>query len=228
MINDLNDAFFEALGEPKPGTPFDLLDAYRFQTCLKQLAPGSVLDVGAYLGDFLKLVIADGRKYYGSEVNQARVNLVNSILGSEHVRLGFRNGDLSAFEDDFVDNVVCMETIEHVSDDARAVAELCRVARKRIVITVPFREHIQSTLCIHCNHLTPHHGHQHRYDHGSFEKLVVPGWKVTKEVSFAKRPTLSLSRLLPNLAMSIPALKMMDGVIPAQGKWLLVVLEAVE
>ena len=227
MTQALSDQFFEALGEPKPGAPFDILDAYRFNLCLKQLAPGSVLDVGAYLGDFLKLVINDGRSYYGTEVNQARVDLVNSILGSTHVSLDFRNGSLKSFEDNFVDNVVCMETIEHVIDHQVAIEELCRVSRKRVVITVPYLERLEQVLCTHCNSYTPHHGHQHSYDQQTFKTYVPTGWKMTYQRSFARRVTRMTRQVLPKGIWVLPVLRAVDLITPGNGRWLIVVLDKV-
>ena len=225
MTNQLSDDFFEILGGPRPENPFDLLDAYRFDLCFRQMDSGSVLDVGAYLGDFLKLVISDGREAFGSEINDTRVKLVNSIVGSGVARLGFRNGVLDNFESNSVDNVVCMETVEHIIDDQFAVSELCRVARKRVVIPVPYRERVEQILCMHCNSFTPHHGHQHTYDDGSFKQLVPNGWKIVKEKSFAARITRMVRRLLPETKISIPLLRWLDKVVPGSGRWLLIVLE---
>jgi len=228
MTDHLSDDFFEALGAPKLESPFDLLDAYRFDLCYGHVGEGNLLDVGAYLGDFLRLVKADDRQYFGTEINQTRVNLVNSILGSDQVRLDFRNGHLDQFETDSLDNVVCMETLEHIIDDHFALSELCRVARHRVVITVPYREKIQPVLCMHCNQFTPHFGHQHAYDQGSFTKMVPTGWKVTKEYSFAKRVTRMVCQVLPDSKGFIPIMKLVDKLLPGDGRWLLVVLESQE
>lgn len=226
MAHQLSDEFFEALGKPKPEHPFDLLDAYRFDFCFRQVGNGSVLDVGAYLGDFLKLVIKDGREAFGSEINETRVELVNSIVGSGIVRLGFRNGALDGFETNCVDNVVCMETVEHIIDDKFAVSELCRVARNRVVITVPYREKVDQILCTHCSTYTPHHGHQHSYDDHSFEQMVPNGWRIVKNKSFAARITRIIRRVIPESKFSIPLLRWADKFLPGSGRWLLIVLEA--
>ncbi|NQV14947.1 methyltransferase domain-containing protein [bacterium] len=224
MLTEQSDEFFEALGEPKPENPFDLLDAYRFRLCYQQLGPGSVLDVGTYLGDFLKLAREDGRELFGTEINMARVNLVNSIMGPDIVRLDFRNGHLKLFATDSVDNVVCMETLEHVADDRNAISELCRVARNMVVITVPYRETVPQVLCTHCGQFTPHYGHQHSYDQGSFTDLAPQGWQVAKEYSFAKKNTRMISRVLPESRTTIPVLKLIDSMLPTPGRWLLVKL----
>ncbi|MCF7824327.1 MAG: class I SAM-dependent methyltransferase [Candidatus Marinimicrobia bacterium] len=201
------------------------MDAYRFNLCYHQVGEGSILDVGAYLGDFLKLAQNDKREIFGTEINEKRVNLVNSVLEADVVKLDFRNGNLCQFEDSSVDNVVCMETVEHVIDDRHAISELCRVARKRVIITVPFRENLQQVLCMHCDQYTPHFGHQHSYDRGSFLNLIPSTWKVNLEKSFAKRLTRIAAQLIPESRMMVPVLRVLDNIIPGDGKWVLIVLE---
>jgi SAM-dependent methyltransferase len=53
--------------------------------------------------------------------------------------VSFQTGDLFAlpFPEDNFDVVVCSEVLEHLDEPARAFAELKRVARKRVVLTVP-------------------------------------------------------------------------------------------
>ncbi|MFC1997631.1 class I SAM-dependent methyltransferase, partial [Chloroflexota bacterium] len=224
----LSDDYFESLGEPKPGTPFGLLDSYRFDVVYRSLTPGNVLDVGVYFGDFLKIAQKDGRKIFGTEINEKRVNLANSILKEEIVVLNFRNGRLDKFRDSSVDNVVCMEAVEHVPDDLVAVSELCRVARTRVVITVPFQENIQNVLCLHCYKYTPYSGHLHSYDRESFYTMVPPGWQVTKTLVFAKRVTRIIGSRLPKSNFLIPFLRLLDRTSPGKGIWLMVVLQAIE
>lgn len=220
--------FFEALGEPKPGHQFGLLEDYRFHLVYQHLASGSVLDVGAYFGDFLKLARQDQRQISGTEINMARVNLANSILGEDVVILDSRNGSLNTLQDNSVDNVVCMEVIEHQPDHKYAVSELCRVARSKVIITVPFRERIKTVICLHCHKYTPHAGHLHSYDFGSFAELVPHNWQVVKEVPFASLLTRKLKSILPRHQISIMILKFLDFAFSISKGWLMVVLEPVK
>lgn len=228
-IENYSDEFFEALGEPNLAEPFtlSLVDHYRFHLVYRHLAPGSVLDVGAYLGDFLNLARQDGREIVGTEVNTARVNLANSILGGDVVVLDAWNGYLRNFQDASVENVVCTEVVEHVPDDRLAVSELCRVARTKVLITVPFRERTRNVLCVHCSKYTPYSGHLHTYDLGTFSEMVPAGWRVTKELHFAKRITRMLCSKLPKSSAIIPMLRLIDSLSPATGRWLLVVVERI-
>ena len=226
---ELTDEFFEALGEPKPSNPFNLLDAYRFDLCCRQLNLGSVLDVGAYLGDFLILARNNGHEICGTEINRKRVDLVNSILKDNVVVEDSRNGYLKKFKSKSIDNVVCMETLEHMPDDRLALSELCRVARKKVIITVPFKQNIQQVLCIHCSKYTPHSGHQHSYDTNTFSNLVPEEWEITKQKIFAKRLTCAIGRRLrQKFREGILILRVIDFLTPGAGRWMVVVIEANE
>jgi ubiquinone/menaquinone biosynthesis C-methylase UbiE len=219
------DAYFEALGEPNPAHPVGTLEEYRFWLVYKHLAKGSVLDVGVYFGDFLMLARRDGRKIMGTEVNAVRRELANSILGEDVVVMDFRNGTLSQFGENSVDNVVAMEVVEHVHDVRQALSELCRVARKRVILTVPFREKIYSAVCLHCHAYTPYSGHLHSFDYGAFSKLAPPEWNVTKEIAVANRAARWLSFRLPTASGTLMAMQLLDMLQSGSGQWLLTVLE---
>lgn len=220
------DAYFEALGTPQPGQSLSLIDDYRFYIVFKHLSSGSVLDVGAYYGDFLKLALKNGRKIVGTEVNQDRVSLSNNILGDDVIVLGFRNGSLSSFEDKSIDNVVCTEVLEHIPDHKFAVSELTRVARKKVIITVPFRETIQNALCIHCCKLTPYSGHLHSYDLHTFDNLVPKNWVVEKQIPIVNKLSIFIARQfkLPRSQAFIPFMQLLDLLLPGTGYWLFVLL----
>ena len=225
MIDYFPDEFYETLGEAKPGTPFGLLDQYRFDLVYRHLVSGSVLDVGAYYADFLKLARRNGRQVFGAEINMDRVDLANSRLGEKAVVLDSRNGRLDLFEDDSVDNVVCMEVIEHQPDDRFAISELCRVARSKVIVSVPFEEQIRKMICLHCFQHTPYSGHLHSYELGTFSKLVPSEWWVTMERPFAGRVARGLSLFLPKNTVSVRAIGLIDSLFPRRARWLLVTLE---
>lgn len=223
-IERISDEYFEMLGAPKPGHTFGLIDRYRFNAMYERLSFGSVLDVGAYFGDFLKLARKGGHTVFGTEVNAERVEGANFSLGEDVVRFDFRNGLLRSFDDKSIDNVVCMEVIEHVPDDKLAISELCRVAKKKVLISVPFQEKIRSTLCVHCNNYTPYHGHLHEYDYGTLHGLLPEDWKITEEFTLAGKITRIVIAKLPNHT-PLFILKILDFIFRGSACWLMVVLE---
>ena len=228
---ELKNEYFEAMGEPAPFTPFGLIDKYRFNLVASKLLSGSVLDAGAYFGDFLKKITSrdSDRKIYGTEVNEKRKEVANKNLGKEVVRVDFINGKFSTFANNSVDNVVCTEVIEHVSDHILAVRELCRVARKRIIITVPFNEKIQYQLCIYCCKWTPNAGHLHTFGYGDFDKLIPGGWKITKEFSFGNMAAQLIASRLPQNKIGEFLIEKFDWILsrllPKRNRWLFVIID---
>lgn len=102
---------------------------------------------------------------------------VNShfCVSSDAFALPFSNGSF--------DLVIASEVIEHTLDPAGFVAELLRVVKKggELLITTPYKEKLQYSLCIHCNKPTPLHAHIHSFDEkiltSYFSKLKSEGVK---------------------------------------------------
>lgn len=231
IIKKISNEYFEALGEPKPGKPFGLIDEYRFKLAASWLKSGSVLDIGTYFGDFLRKVLSQNsdREVYGTEINKKRRDISNRNLKKSIVRIDYRNGSLSTFEDGSTDNIVCTEAIEHIPNHNLAVRELCRVARKRIIVTVPFNEKISYQLCIHCHRYTPNSGHLHVFNYGDFSKLIPPGWKITEEFSFANKMTRFIAKKLPQNKISEFLIEKIDCLLShvrsRENTWLFIVID---
>jgi SAM-dependent methyltransferase len=102
---------------------------------LAQLRFGSCLDAGAAEGYKAELV----RRLFGAEV--VATDLAESACERARQIFGLtaRAGDVHdlPFDDGEFDVALCSETLEHVSDFRSALAELMRVARTAVVITVP-------------------------------------------------------------------------------------------
>lgn len=164
-------SYYEALGLPRG--IFTLENKIRFLHASKWIAGDSLLDVGAHSGDFIKFAQQKHnlKAVYGTEVCDQRIKLANEKIGNHVVRMGFRSGDLSVFEENSVDTITCMEVLEHVDDLDRAIGELLRVARKRIIITVPWEQNVTYHLCVYCNTYTPESGHLRRIDMEIVEHL---------------------------------------------------------
>ncbi|MHC4241754.1 MAG: class I SAM-dependent methyltransferase [Planctomycetota bacterium] len=166
-----DDSYYEALGLPRG--ILTLENKLRFIHVSKWIAGDSLLDVGAYYGDFIKFAQQEHKlkSVYGTEVCDQRIKLPNERIGKHVVRMGFRRGDLGSFEENSVDTITCMEVLEHVDDLNRAIGELLRVARKRIIITVPWEQKVIYHLCIYCSTYTPESGHLRRFDREIVEHL---------------------------------------------------------
>ena len=68
--------------------------------------------------------------------------------GSGRVRYGIASLEALPFETGAFDVVVCTEVLEHLPAPDRALAELRRVARTAVVVTVPFEPVFRSLLAV--------------------------------------------------------------------------------
>ena len=80
------------------------------------------------------------------------------------------------FRDDAVDAIVSSEVMEHVPDVPAYLRSLIRVLRPggTVVITTPYNERLQYSLCIHCNRPTPLHAHIHSFNEAIVESFLRP------------------------------------------------------
>ena len=72
------------------------------------------------------------------------------------------------------EGIILSEVLEHLADPADALSGLSKLLKKDgwLLITVPYREQIHQTLCIHCNRLTPVDAHLHSFDMPSLKEIA--------------------------------------------------------
>ena len=82
------------------------------------------------------------------------------------------------FRDGAFDCIIASEIIEHVPDPGAFIGSLLRVLRPggSLIITTPYNEKIQYSLCIHCNRPTPLSAHIHSFTMKKMEALTPMEW----------------------------------------------------
>ncbi|MFA5134769.1 MAG: class I SAM-dependent methyltransferase [Patescibacteria group bacterium] len=231
MITKISDKYFETLGEPKPIAGFpSAIDKYRFYFIAKLVIGNSVLDIGAYFGDFLKVyaLINPHAELLATDINEKRVAIIDRSLNRNVARVDFKNGELKTFQNKCVDTIVCTEVLEHVYDNEFAMTELMRVARKRIIITVPFNEKIQQHLCLHCNQYTPPSGHLHEYQLNSFDKYQNDRWKISCVNTFGNRVFNNMINKTGHRYIALSVDAVLKRILPSKNRWLLIILDNAE
>ncbi len=100
------------------------------------------------------------------------------------------DGHRMPFGDAAFDVVLASETLEHVIDYRMALAELLRVARQAVVITVPHDDMAQVAATHRALEI---HGHLHAFDCQSFDAFAGPDLTVTAYpiLSRARLPTVA-------------------------------------
>ncbi len=194
-------AFYETVDYWDPKRYGDA-DAGRVRLALEWLPANaaSVLDLGCGNGIFANRVT--GRRVTG---------LDRSLAALRHVRVPCCQADAVAlpFGDGSFDAVVSMEMLEHLPDPSYepALAEMARVARCYLLITVPYCEDraVAQVICPSCGCRFHPYWHMRSYDRGTLERLFSANGSfrllraegiVPRQVLRFPRLRLALARLL--------------------------------
>jgi len=97
----------------------------------------SVLEVGCGLGESTKRLASKlgNRRFEAIEYDQRLVNKLHEIKFPHSVK----HGSIYEipYESKSFDGVICLEVLEHLENVDLALKELCRVARKKVIVSVP-------------------------------------------------------------------------------------------
>lgn len=103
-----------------------------------------VLELGSCFGFQALRLAAAGARVTASDVNVGSMHLLQDMSERLGIELTTRIFDARhvALPDRSVDTVLAIHLLEHLDDEdaQRVIAEACRVARRRVVVAVPFED----------------------------------------------------------------------------------------
>ncbi|MDY0223118.1 MAG: class I SAM-dependent methyltransferase [Desulfobacterium sp.] len=126
------------------------------QECLEvidnSILGNTVLDIACGRG-YLAKRLAEKYRVTGADI------IIDSALQAENPNIKFKEAQLAnlPFKDDEFDTVICTHTLEHVQNIQKAIFELRRVARQRLIIVVPKQRPYRYTFDLHL-HFFPYAG----------------------------------------------------------------------
>jgi SAM-dependent methyltransferase len=126
----------------------------RIGDVLGELAPASVLDAGCGEGEMLRRI---------SLPRGARTVLLDRNPGSAAHIIG--SVDALPFASESFDVVTCLEVLEHLPDPRPAARELGRVAKRAVVVSVPFEPYFRIGNVLRGKHLARLGDHPEHVQH---------------------------------------------------------------
>lgn len=117
------------------------------ENIIKNLVGDRVLDIACGRGFLSKKIAIDLKK----EVYGIDISLPPSYKESNNPKFYEGNIEHIDFPDKFFNTVICAHTLEHVQDIDKAICELRRVSRDRLIIVVPKQREYKFTFDLHIN-----------------------------------------------------------------------------
>jgi len=109
------------------------------------LSEGNILDVGCWKGEHLNYWCKKNPKLIplGIDFSIEALDFSKKNFPNIKVQIGDVTKKLE-FPDNFFDMVVCLEVLEHLEKPEETIKEIIRVARNRIVVSVPWELEVKS------------------------------------------------------------------------------------
>jgi 2-polyprenyl-3-methyl-5-hydroxy-6-metoxy-1,4-benzoquinol methylase len=122
-----------------------------------------ILDVGCGNGWAAEALIPKGHRVISMDISTK-----NPHAAIEKTSHPFHAGLVAdvfnlPFRKNTFDYIIASEILEHVPDPGAFITNLISILKEngRVIITTPYNEKIEYSLCVHCNRVTPRHAHLH-------------------------------------------------------------------
>ena len=209
-----------------PALNRQLRRAQAVKNMLKIHTPKTILDVGCAEG-FITSFIAGEQLAVGVELEDESIKIAKTkVKNADFVRSSITH---LPFRDRCFEAVTLLEVLEHLPDsilrDGIEEADRILNAGGTLVISVPYKEKVTYTRCIHCGKLTPLWGHLHSMDEEKVTNLLPNSYTLVKQLTLPNVELISTSTIFAHLPFRLWLfLNDMLGKI-RKGYWLLLKYE---
>jgi SAM-dependent methyltransferase len=129
-----------------------------------------VLEVGVGLGRNVQFYIQDTEISIGLDIRENSLETVKALYAGypfETVKCNLETDDVSFLKEYNIDTVLCVNVLEHIADDAKALRNMKEIVSEggRIVILVPAHSKLYSFM-------DKNVGHHRRYDKGQLRAMA--------------------------------------------------------
>lgn len=168
----------------------------QYTQILSAVKPGMrVLDIGSGSGWFS--LYAAGRGAWVTALDLSEENLQR--IKAKDPRINVLYGDACEVPEpeEKYDLVAALEVVEHLVEPAAAVAGWLKLLKPggTLLVTVPYKEIIRYSLCVHCNQPTPFNAHLHSFDRKSLGRLLEQSGFRIKAMNLFSHRLLDIFRI---------------------------------
>lgn len=166
----------------------------------------TILDCGCSEGYTTSFVSELSKFVVGVELDLTTLRIAKSkIKGGAFINASIK---CLPFREKSFDAVCILEVLEHLNKELQyeCIIEVDRVLCTPgvLLVSVPFKEKIVNTRCIHCSQLTPLYGHLHSLDEEKVTSLLPPSkYALIKKYHLPNLAIISCSSLLNTLPIAL-------------------------
>ena len=174
-----------------------------------------LLDVGCGCAYIAKHFISSGTRVVSLDVAQANAEKALKKYPSDNHAAVVADVFALPFKENTFDCIVASEIIEHTVDPHAFVEALKRVLKPggTLIISTPYKEKIEYSLCIHCNCKTPKNAHLHSFDKNNMRSLHSTSGLEVERITLVGNKLLLMSRMAILLdKMGYRLWKAIDGI----------------
>lgn len=164
----------------------------------------TVLDIGCAEGFATSYMRHPSRQIVAIELDLSNLRVAKNLVTG----VAFVNASISnlPFRPEVFNAVCVLEVLEHLSDKIQlsGLSEVDHVLKPEgiLMLSVPYKEKVIETTCIHCNKKTPLYGHLHSMDEEKLEKIVPSTFNLRQVYHMPNIESVSCSSYLKRLPLS--------------------------
>ena len=169
---------------------------------LKHSKAKLILDVGCAEGFITSHLSQLQAQVIGIDIDEGLKIAKSKVKNANFLRASITH---LPFKEETFEAVTLLEILEHLPDTtiSEGIAEVDRVLKSggNLIMSVPYKEKIIYTRCVHCGKLTPLWGHIQSFDESKLRSLLPKNYVQIEKKHLPNVELISCNKLLGNLPL---------------------------
>jgi ubiquinone/menaquinone biosynthesis C-methylase UbiE len=171
---------------------------------LKYSKAKHILDIGCAEGFITNYLSQLQAQVIGVDIDRSLKTAKNKVKNADFIYASIT--DLP-FKEETFEAVTLLEILEHLPEKniSKSIIEVNRVLKSggTLILSVPYKEKITYTRCIHCGKLTPLWGHIQSFDENKLKRLLPDNYVQTEKKHLPNVELISCNKLLGKFPLTV-------------------------